>query len=174
MTKIRRAGPRARPARALLAGEELLAAHPLGTRSVVLRLSALYGPGRLPRTDELRAGTPLAVAAGSRMNLIDVDDAAGVILAAERLSPVPRLYVVSDGQPVDRRTCLSYLAELLGVPPPEFCEPEGDAAPPRRRGGFDQACPQLRGMMRELGIALCYPSCREGFAASIPPPVERP
>ena len=40
--------------------EGLLAAHPLGQHSVVLRMAGLYGPDRLPNAADLRLGRPLA------------------------------------------------------------------------------------------------------------------
>ena len=43
--------------RASLAAEQALAAHPLGARSVILRLAGIYGPGRVPFLDKLRAAS---------------------------------------------------------------------------------------------------------------------
>ena len=51
--------PRRDGGRASLAAEEVLAAHPLGKNSVVLRLAGIYGPGRVPFIDKLRAGEPI-------------------------------------------------------------------------------------------------------------------
>ena len=42
--------------RALLAAEEVLHDHPLGSRGIVLRLAGIYGPGRLPRRRRFVAG----------------------------------------------------------------------------------------------------------------------
>ena len=63
----RRTPPADRPprlARALLAAEEVLAAHPLGQRRIVCVLQGSDGPGRLPPTADLLAGRPLAVPPG--------------------------------------------------------------------------------------------------------------
>ena len=51
--------PQREGGRASLAAEQALAAHPLGQRSVILRLAGIYGPGRVPFFDELRAGEPI-------------------------------------------------------------------------------------------------------------------
>ena len=40
--------PQREGGRASLAAEQVLAAHPLGQRSVILRLAGIYGPGRVP------------------------------------------------------------------------------------------------------------------------------
>jgi nucleoside-diphosphate-sugar epimerase len=149
--------------RALLAAENLLAAHPLAGSAIVLRLAAIYGPGRLPQTADLRSGRPLSVAAGSLVNLIHVEDAARVVLAAEARAQPPRTYVVSDGHPVLRREYLARLAEVLGAPPPVFCDDE-PAAPGRGRG---QKRLNNARLLRELGVQLTYPSYREGLAAAV-------
>ena len=119
-------------------------------------------PGRLPLAG-LSSAEPLAVAADNLVNLIHVDDAAAVVLAAERRAQPPRTYLVADGRPVLRREYLSYLAELAGLAAPRFREPTA-AAPPRRGG------PKRVGnarMLAELGVVLAYPSYREGLAASV-------
>jgi nucleoside-diphosphate-sugar epimerase len=151
-----------------LAAEELLQRHALGPRSVILRLAGLYGPGRLPRLAGLEGGDPLPVPADRVVNLIHVDDAAGVVLAAEGLARPPRTYAVSDGHPVDRRTYLSYLAELSGLGPLQFREPAGDARdqPAGKRRGGNKRVNNAR-MLAELAVQLVYPSYREGLAASL-------
>ena len=152
--------------RALLDAEAVLHRHPLGQRSIILRLAGLYGPGRLPPTADLASGAAIAIPADRLVNLIHVDDAAAVVLAAESWARPPRTYLVSDGQPIERRTYLSRLAEVSGLPPPQFREPGADvAASPRRRGG-NKRVSNAR-MLAELGVALIYPSYREGLAAAV-------
>ena len=68
--------------RASLAAEQVLAAHPLGARSIILRLAGIYGPGRVPFLDKLRAGEPIPAPSAGYLNLIHVDDAAAVVVAA--------------------------------------------------------------------------------------------
>jgi nucleoside-diphosphate-sugar epimerase len=152
--------------RAMLAAEEVLQSHHLGPQGIVLRLAGLYGPGRLPSVNSLRSDAATAVAAQRVVNLIHVDDAAAVVLAAERRAPPPRTYLVSDGHPVPRRT---YLAEISGLPPPRLVDPAAtDAATataPRRRGG-DKRVRNAR-MLAELGVELAYPTYREGLAAAV-------
>ena len=48
--------PRRDGGRASLAAEQVLAAHPLGQRGVILRLAGIYGPGRVPFLDKLAGG----------------------------------------------------------------------------------------------------------------------
>jgi nucleoside-diphosphate-sugar epimerase len=151
--------------RACLEAERRLSAHPLSARAVVLRLAGLYGPGRIPSRQQLMAGQPLAVPADSCLNLIHVDDAVSVVLAAERRAPLPRLYVVSDGQPVERRNYYEELARLLGAPAPRFV-----AAPPGSealaRSATDKQIDNAR-MRGELAVELAYPSYRQGLASIV-------
>jgi nucleoside-diphosphate-sugar epimerase len=115
--------------RVLVEAESLLAGHPLGP-GTALRFAGLYGPGRLPRLGDLRAGRPIAADPDSWLNLVHVDDAAHVVVAVAD-APAPRpLYVVSDGTPVRRHDWYGRLADLAGGPPPVW-----DESAPRSRGG---------------------------------------
>lgn len=151
--------------RACLAAEECLAAHRLGARSVVLRLAGIYGPGRIPRAESLRAGEPIDAPADGYLNLIHVDDAAAIVVAAAERAPIPRLYVVSDGQPGLRREYYGELARLLHAPPPTFVAPEPTSAA-AQRAASDKRTSNAR-LVAELGVPLQYPSYREGLAAIV-------
>jgi nucleoside-diphosphate-sugar epimerase len=151
--------------RACLEAERLLAASALGSRSVVLRMAGLYGPGRIPRRQEMMAGEPVAVPAEGWLNLIHIDDAASVVLAAAASAPLPRTYVVSDGQPVARRAYYEALVRLLGAPQPQFAPaPAGSSA--SQRAAADKRIDNRR-MVAELGVRLTYPSYREGLTAIV-------
>jgi nucleoside-diphosphate-sugar epimerase len=149
--------------RMALAAEETLRSSALGACATVLRLAGLYGPGRIPKIDDLLAGGPLAVAAGAVVNLIHVDDAASVVLAAERQARPSATYVVSDGHPVPRREFYRYLAELLRLPPPTFVEPSPREGRSPRGAGNKRV--RNHRMLEELHVRLDYPSYREGLAA---------
>jgi len=135
--------------RVLLEAEALLRGHRLGP-GTALRLAGIYGPGRLPRVDDLRAGAALAADPDSWLNLIHVDDAAAVVMAvADHANPGP-LYVVSDGHPVRRRDFYDRLASLIGSPPPRWTPPS-----PEARGGDKQVDP--RRLFAEIGPSLNHP-----------------
>lgn len=151
--------------RACLAAERLLAEHPLGGRSIVLRLAGIYGPGRIPLSSQIVAGEPLAVPVDGYLNLIHVEDAAQTVLAAAERATPPRTFVVSDGHPVVRRAYYEELARLLHAPPPRFCEPAADSAA-LARSRVDKQVSNAR-MLRELGVPLKYPSYRAGLAAIV-------
>jgi nucleoside-diphosphate-sugar epimerase len=147
-------------ARALVEAEALLGAHPVGP-GVVLRLAGLYGPGRLPRLDDLRAGRPIAADPDSWLNLVHVDDAATVVTAvADAAAPGP-LYVVSDGRPVRRRDWYGRLANLTGSPEPRF-----DPVAPRSRGADKRVDPAR--LMLEIAPTFAHPDALAALETLVP------
>jgi nucleoside-diphosphate-sugar epimerase len=134
-------------------------------RAIILRLAGVYGPGRIPRSADLRAGRPIDAPADGWLNLIHVEDAARIVLLAEERAPLPSLYVVADGQPVVRGDYYRELAQLLGAPPPQLIERAG-ASPAAARAASDKQV-RPRRMFAELQPKLAYPSYREGLAAIV-------
>ena len=157
--------------KASLAAEEILRAHPLGERSAILRLAGIYGPGRVPYLDKLRAGEPIAAPSAGWLNLIHVDDAARIVVGidqwlAERVaSDGPHVFCVSDGSPVVRGEYYAEAARLIDAAPPCFTQPAADS-PAAARAGADRRVSnaKLREWMSEAGISNEYPSYREGLA----------
>lgn len=142
--------------RALVEAEDVLRTHALGP-GVALRFAGLYGPGRLPRIDDLRAGRPIAADPDSWLNLVHVDDAARVVGAvADAPAPGP-LYVVSDGRPVRRRDWYGRLASLAGAPAPAW-----DPAAPRDRSADKRVDPAL--LVRDLGFTPTRPDALAALA----------
>lgn len=161
--------PRRDGGRASLAAEQTLAAYPLGRRGVILRLAGIYGPGRIPFLDKLQAGEPIPAVSVGHLNLIHVDDAAAVVVAAGKTNwgdatatQMPRVICVSDGHPVQRGDYYSEVARLIGAPPPEFVAPASDS-PRAARAETDRRVRNDR-MLAELDVRLAYPSYREGLA----------
>lgn len=143
------ADPSREAGRVLVTAEHLLAHHALGP-GTALRFAGIYGPERLPRLADLRAGRPIAADPDSWLNLVHVDDAAAVVIAVAD-APAPRpLYVVSDGTPVLRRAWYERLAERAGAPPPAW-----DESAPRSRGGDKRIDSSL--VWADLGIPPGHP-----------------
>lgn len=150
----------------LVAAERILRAHPRGP-GVALRFAGLYGPGRLPRIGDLRAGLPIEADPDSWLNMIHVDDAARVVCAvADAPAPAP-LYVVSDGRPVLRREWYGRLAALTCSPPPTWAAPASAimATRPRGRLADKRVDPSL--LFRDLRISLLHPDAAEALATLI-------
>jgi nucleoside-diphosphate-sugar epimerase len=156
-----------RPAgHACLAAERWLADHVVfASRRIVLRLAGIYGPGRLPKLASLRAGAVLDAPATSFLNLIHVEDAVEVVLAADLQAPLPGLYIVSDGQPVLRGEFYGELARLLAAPTPRFIDQPLPLSP-NPRAPADKRLDNGR-MLAQLHIRLKFPSYREGLAAIV-------
>jgi nucleoside-diphosphate-sugar epimerase len=151
--------------RACLAGERLLASHPLGSRTVILRLGGLYGPGRILRAEALRRGEPIDAPAAGHLNLIHVEDAAAIVILADQKAAAGRVYNVVDGHQVQRADYFRELARLLGAPPPRFSPPSADSASARR--AQENKIVSNRRLMSELAPPLAFPSYREGLAAIV-------
>ncbi|MFM7034987.1 MAG: SDR family oxidoreductase [Planctomycetia bacterium] len=142
--------------RILLEAESILHDHAPG-RSTALRFAGLYGPGRLPRLEDLKAGRPIAADPDSWLNLIHVDDAAAIVCAiAEAVAPKP-LYVVSDNAPLRRRDWYARLAEASSSPAPTW-----DSAAARSRGGNKRVDPGL--LFRDIPIRLEHPDALAAIA----------
>ena len=156
--------------RASLAAEQALADHPLGARGVILRLAGLYGPGRVPFLDQLRAGQPIPAAGEGHLNLIHVDDAAAAVLAAagelnrKRIDyPGARIFCVSDGHPVRREDYYREVARRIGASAPQFVAPDPHS-PRAARSATDRRVSNTR-MLMELSVRLAFPDYRAGLAA---------
>jgi nucleoside-diphosphate-sugar epimerase len=151
--------------KACLAAEQLLMGHRLSDKAIVLRMAGIYGPGRIPRVEQILAGEVIPAPAEGFLNLIHVDDASRVVLAAEKRATPPRTYVVSDGHPCPRRDYFVELARLLNAPAPRFEEPAPEM-PVAQRALADKRVRNAR-MAAELTLDLIYPTYRDGLAAIV-------
>jgi nucleoside-diphosphate-sugar epimerase len=158
--------------RVCLAAEQALRESKFGERAVILRLAGIYGPGRVPNRADLVEQKPLPFDPASALNLIHVDDAASIVMAADKSPTTPRTYVVSDGHPVARGDYYAELAQLWNAPPPVFATPgtvdpnSGTTIAPSRRGGADKRIDTTR-LMSELAPVLSYPDYRAGLRGII-------
>jgi nucleoside-diphosphate-sugar epimerase len=135
--------------RVLVEAESLVRSHAKGP-GVALRFAGLYGPDRLPRLDDLKAGRPIAADPDSWLNLVHVDDAAQVVAAVAAATDPAPLYVVSDGRPVRRRDWYGRVAACAGAPAPTW-----DATAPRDRGADKRVNPAR--LFRDLPVTLAHP-----------------
>ncbi len=158
--------PKREAGQVLLSAEDLLRSHPFGSKTLILRLAGIYGPGRIPQANDLRHGRPLKGSPHHMLNLIHVDDAATAIVLAEKIGPFPGLFVLSDGCPVFRQDFYGYLAELLNSPPPVFGEHGGGGTPEAGRDAEHKRVNNSR-IVRALGLNFRYPGYREGLRAIV-------
>ena len=151
--------------RACLAAEQILQSQRFASRVVILRMAGLYGPGRIPKLEAVRAGAALPATQSGFLNLIHVDDAAEVVLAAEAKSQPPCRYVVSDGCPVSRQDFYRELGRLLAAPPLRFEEPQSDSSAGQRATSSKRV--RTTRMQHDLRVRLRFPSYREGLQAIV-------
>ncbi len=135
----------------------------------IFRLAGIYGPGRNPLERIRRGEAHRIVKPGQVFNRIHVDDIAQTVAAAvlqERTLPGTRLFNLADDEPAPPQDVILYAAELIGAPPPPEIPFEQAALSPMARS-FYVGNKRLRNdkIKRELGIALKYPTYREGLRA---------
>ena len=167
--------------RAHLRAEELIQQNRFDGRWHVLRLSGIYGPGRVPRIADVRDGRPIASLETGYLNLIHVDDAAAAVLASWHLlgqrmiAPEASrsdhhaheddnagLFLISDDEPVVRREFYQEIARQCGAPPPQFKAPAVDS-PKLMRSESNKRIRNQK-MKRVLLPTLRYPNYRSGLA----------
>lgn len=154
--------------RASLGAEQALSSHPLGRNSAILRLAGIYGPGRIPYLEKLKNAEPLQVPSAGWLNLIHVDDGAAIAVAVDQWligqdNHGPKLFCVSDGNPVARGNYYREVARLIDAEPPQFVEPNPDS-PVAQRAGVNRRISNDK-LLSQLDLQLIYPSYREGLAA---------
>jgi dTDP-4-dehydrorhamnose reductase len=132
-----------------------------------LRLSGIYGPGQNALLQVARGSARRIDKPGQVFNRIHVADIAQAIDAAfvRRASGA---FNVTDDEPTAQGTPVAFAADLLGVPPPPeiaFAEAAKDMTPMGL--SFYGECKRVRNakLKSELGVALRYPTYREGLRA---------
>jgi dTDP-4-dehydrorhamnose reductase len=145
--------------------------HELGARHgiavAILRLAGIYGPGQNALVQIARGSARRIVKSGQIFNRIHVGDIAQAIDAAFART-ASGIFNVADDEPSPPGDPLVFAAQLMGrEPPPEI--PFTDAAPSMSPMAlsFWQECRRMKNdkLKRELGVALRYPTYREGLRA---------
>ena len=137
---------------------------------IILRVSGIYGPGRLPLM-QIRQQQPLLVEEQSGpSNRIHADDLAQVCIAAAEKGEDGDIFNVSDGQPSSMTTYFNAVADLLGEPrQPQVTLSEARQlmSPLMFSYVSETRVVDSSRMLRKLGIRLRYPTLQEGLAACL-------
>lgn len=160
-------------ARRRLAAETALRAwcEPRKVEWVILRVPAIYGPGRLPLARLLRNEPALAEADEGPGNRIHVEDLADICVAA-LLQPQARnrIYNVGDGDHTTSTAFLSLVATLAGLPPPPQL-PLNQLQAYKSNDALSFLDESRRvdtsRLRQELGFKLRYPTAEAGIRASL-------
>jgi nucleoside-diphosphate-sugar epimerase len=132
----------------------------------VFRLAAIYGPGRSP-FEALRAGTAKRIAKpGQVFSRIHVEDLASVLAASIARPKSGAVYNVCDDEPAAPEAVVAYAAGLLGVPPPPLVTIKEAGLSAMARSFYDDNKRVSNARIKtELGVALRYPTYRDGLRA---------
>ncbi|MGU3403906.1 SDR family oxidoreductase [Methylobacterium brachiatum] len=132
----------------------------------VFRLAGIYGPGRNPIVKLREGRSQRIVKAGQVFNRIHVDDIATTLLASLDRPRPGAVYNVTDDEPAPPQVVTEHAAALTGLPlPPEIDFETADLSP-MARSFYGENKRVRNGLIRdELGVALAYPTYREGLAA---------
>lgn len=134
----------------------------LGAGATVLRVAAIYGPGR-GQHERIRSGSARIVGDGSHyVCRLHVTDVARALLRCAELQLGARSYVAADDEPAQQGEVIRYLAERLGVPTPASVPLS--AAPETLR--HDRRV-DASGFKAISGLSWIYPNYRVGFAACL-------
>jgi nucleoside-diphosphate-sugar epimerase len=132
----------------------------------VFRLSGIYGPGRNPIVKLREGRSQRIVKAGQVFNRVHVDDIATTLLASIDRPRGGAVYNVTDDEPTAPQTVTEHAAALAGLPlPPEIDFETADLSPMARSFYGENKRVRNRLIREELGVALAYPTYREGLAA---------
>ena len=136
-----------------------------GKAVAVLRLSGIYGPGQNALVQVARRTAKRIDKPGQVFNRIHVADIALAIDAAfaRRANGA---FNVTDDEPTPQGTPIAFAAELLGVaPPPEIPFAGAAKSMSPMALSFYGESKRVRNdkLKRELGVALRYPTYREGL-----------
>ncbi|NIX77579.1 SDR family oxidoreductase [Microvirga terricola] len=132
----------------------------------IFRLAGIYGPERNALRRVMDGTARRVIKPGQVFNRIHVDDIAQLLMASIRSPARNAIYNVSDDEPAPQQDVISYAAELLGrEPPPD--EPFAEAKLGAAAESFYQDNKRVLNtrIKRDLGVALKYPTYREGLQA---------
>lgn len=141
-----------------------------GVRCVILRVSGIYGPHRLP-LERLECGEPvLRQEDAGPGNRIHVDDLAATIAATVDDPTAQGAYNVTDGDPVSTTAFMLETAAAAGLPAPRFVaksEAARHISPGMLAFLLESRRVDNRRLLSELGVRLRYPTAQTGILASL-------
>ena len=137
-----------------------------GIPVIILRVSGIYGPGRLPLM-QISQGQPLLCKEESGpSNRIHADDLAAVCLAAADRGEGGEIFNVSDGHPSSMTSYFNACADLLGYPrQPQvsMAEAQRVMSPLMLSYVAESRVVDNTRMLERLYIRLMYPTMMDGL-----------
>jgi nucleoside-diphosphate-sugar epimerase len=134
----------------------------------IFRAAGIYGPGR-SALDQIANGKLRRIdKPGQKFSRIHVDDLADAVAASMAAPQAGAIYNLCDDEPASNAEVLAHACTLLGrkpLPLVPYAEAEAGMSAMARELWSDSRRIDNRRMHEVLGIALSYPSYREGLAA---------
>lgn len=133
------------------------------TPLATFRIAGIYGPGR-NALKNLEDGTARRIVKpGQVFNRVHVDDIAAVLAAALEKNAAG-VFNLADDEPCPPQDVVEFAANLMGVAlPPEIPFASADLSPMARSFYGESKRVSNRRIREELGVALRYPTYREGL-----------
>jgi len=133
--------------------------------AVILRVAGIYGPGRGHLFQQYLKDEARIHGKGDRIiNMIHLDDAVGVIMAALKGGHAGEIYNVVDDEPVSQVNFYRWLGEALGKDMPPHATEEENA---ERKRGLTNKKVANRKLKMELGYQYIHPTFRQGYTAEM-------
>ena len=142
-----------------------------GVPVVILRVSGIYGPGRLPLMQISQRQPLLNEDESGPSNRIHADDLAAVCIAAAEVGGDGEIFNVSDGNPSSMTSYFNACADALGLPRQRqvsMDEARQVMSPLMFSYVSQSQVVDNRRMLSRLSVKLRYGSLKEGLAASLP------
>jgi len=140
----------------------------IGASVDIFRLPGIYGPGR-SAIDQVKTGTARRIdKPGQVFSRIHVEDVAAAVLKAVGRRAPGAIYNIADDLPVSSVEVVAFACALLGRPaPPVIPWDQAVATMSPMARSFYAENRRVRNdrMKAELGVALRYPTYREGLRA---------
>jgi nucleoside-diphosphate-sugar epimerase len=134
-----------------------------GKPLAVFRIAGIYGPGRNALVNLADGTARRIVKPGQIFNRIHVDDIAAAVAAAAT-QEATGIFNLADDEPAPPQDVIAYAAELMGVAsPPEIDFATAELSPMARSFYGENRRVSNRRIKDELGVALRYPTYREGL-----------
>lgn len=131
-----------------------------GVSAVVLRPPGIYGPDSGLHLRLAAGGYRLPGDGSGVVSRIHVDDLAALLLAALERGVPGSTHLVGDHAPTPHLEVVQFLCERMGLPLP-LSAPLSEVSPTLRRGR--RVAPSQA--LAALGVALRYPTFRDGYGA---------
>ena len=139
---------------------------------VILRVSGIYGPGRVPMQRILAREPLLNAESVGYTNRIHADDLAQVCLAALQKGESGEIFNVSDGETgkmTDYFNAITDLLQLPRLPQVPLEEARGAMSPLMFSYMTESRRVDNRKMLAQLEVKLLYPTLLAGLPGSVPP-----